>query len=109
MLLADPYCKQYKTVKLSEYDQEILKSHTADTKEDLQSTQSQQTWKTSRKRLTKYPLYTTLRAGSLCSDLRDNVKWASSRENLSSGFPTKRVSKQSPLLQRLARKLKFDL
>ena len=33
--------------------------------------------------------------------------WASSRENLSSGFPTKRVSNQSPQLQRLARKLKF--
>ena len=35
--------------------------------------------------------------------------WASSRENLSSGFPTKRVSNQSPQLQRLARKLKFHL
>ena len=32
---------------------------------------------------------------------------ASSQENLSSGFPTKRVSKQSPQLQRLASKLKF--
>ena len=30
--------------------------------------------------------------------------WASSRENLSSGFPTKRGSNQSPQLQRLARK-----
>ena len=30
--------------------------------------------------------------------------WASSRENLSSGFPTKRFSNQSPQLQRLARK-----
>ena len=28
--------------------------------------------------------------------------WASSRDNLSSGFPTKRVSKQSPHLQSLA-------
>ena len=36
-------------------------------------------------------------------------KWASSRENLSSGFPTKRVSNQSPQLQRLARKMKFRL
>ena len=36
-------------------------------------------------------------------------KWASSRENLSSGFPKKRVSNQSPQLQRLARKLKFHL
>ena len=35
--------------------------------------------------------------------------WASSRENLSSGFPTKQVSNQSPQLQRLARKLKFHL
>ena len=35
--------------------------------------------------------------------------WASSRENLSSGFPTKRVSNQSPQLLRLARKLKFHL
>ena len=35
--------------------------------------------------------------------------WASSRENLSSGFPTKRVSNQSPQLQRLASKLKFLL
>ena len=38
-----------------------------------------------------------------------DVIWASSRENLSSGFPTKRVSNQSPQLQRLARKLKFHL
>ena len=35
--------------------------------------------------------------------------WASSRENLSLGFPSKRVSKRSPQLQRLARKLKFHL
>ena len=35
--------------------------------------------------------------------------WASSRENLSSGCPTKRVSNQSAELQRLARKLKFCL
>ena len=34
---------------------------------------------------------------------------ASSRENLSSGFPPKRVSNQSPQLQRLARKFKFHL
>ena len=37
------------------------------------------------------------------------VIWASMRQNLSSRFPTKRVSKQSPQLQRLARKLKFHL
>ena len=35
--------------------------------------------------------------------------WASTRQNLFSGFPTKRVSNQSPQLQRLARKLKFHL
>ena len=35
--------------------------------------------------------------------------WVTSRENLSSGFLTKRVSNQSPQLQRLARKLKFHL
>ena len=35
--------------------------------------------------------------------------WASSRENLSSGFPTKPVSKQSPQVQRLAGKWKFHL
>ena len=37
------------------------------------------------------------------------INWASSRENLSSGCPTKPVSNQSPQLQRLARKLKFCL
>ena len=35
------------------------------------------------------------------------IKWASSRENLSSGFPSKRDSNQSPQLQRLSRKSKF--
>ena len=35
--------------------------------------------------------------------------WAMSRENLSSGCPTKQVSNQSPKLQRLATKLKFHL
>ena len=37
------------------------------------------------------------------------VIWASSRENLSSGFPTKRDSNQSPQLQTLARILKFRM
>ena len=37
------------------------------------------------------------------------MKWASSQENLSLWFPTKRVSNQSPQLQRLAKKLKFHL
>ena len=35
--------------------------------------------------------------------------WASTRENLSWGFPTKQDSEQSPQLQRLARKLKIGL
>ena len=35
--------------------------------------------------------------------------WASLRENLSAGFPTKQDSNQSNQLQRLARKLKFCL
>ena len=40
-------------------------------------------------------------------DLEQN--WASLRQNLSSGFSPKRVSNQSPQLQRLSRKLKFHL
>ena len=35
--------------------------------------------------------------------------WASSQKNLSSGFPTKRVSNHAPQLQRLASELKFRL
>ena len=35
--------------------------------------------------------------------------WAATRQNLSSVFPTKQDSKQSPLLVGLARKLKFHL
>ena len=38
-----------------------------------------------------------------------NIKWASLRENLSLGFPTKGDSSQSSQLQRLAIKLKFCL
>ena len=37
------------------------------------------------------------------------IIWASSQANLSSGCPTKPVSKQSPQVQRLTRKLKFHL
>ena len=37
------------------------------------------------------------------------IIWASSRENLSLGFLTKQVTKQSPQLQRLASELKFRL
>ena len=45
------------------------------------------------------------------SDIQANTagKWASSQENLSSGFPTKRVSNQSPQLHRLASEFKFRL
>ena len=39
----------------------------------------------------------------------EHIRWATMRENLSSWFPTKRNSSQSPQLQRLARKLKFRL
>ena len=35
------------------------------------------------------------------------IIWASLRENLSSGFPSKRDSNQSPQLQRRSRKSKF--
>ena len=35
------------------------------------------------------------------------IKWASSRENLSSGFPTMRISNLSPQLQTQARNLEF--
>ena len=38
-----------------------------------------------------------------------DIIWALLRHNLSSGFPTKRVTNQSPQLERLARKLKFHL
>ena len=41
--------------------------------------------------------------------LAPDTNWASSRENLSSGCPTKRDSNQSPQLQRLARKLRLHL
>ena len=37
------------------------------------------------------------------------IMWASSREDLSSGFPRKRVTNQSSQLQRLAGRLKFHL
>ena len=43
------------------------------------------------------------------SDLGLYYLWALSRENLSSGFPTKQASNQSPQLQRLASELKFRL
>ena len=40
-------------------------------------------------------------------DEEDEGIWAATRENLSSGFPTKRDSNQPPQLERLARKLKI--
>ena len=39
----------------------------------------------------------------------EGIIWASSRQNLSSVFPTWRVSNPSPQLQRLSRKWKFNL
>ena len=39
----------------------------------------------------------------------EKVIWAVTRQNPSSGFPTKPDSNQSPQLQRLARKLRFRL
>ena len=36
-----------------------------------------------------------------------NISWASTLQNLSSGFPTKRDSNQSPHLQRLPRRSKL--
>ena len=42
-------------------------------------------------------------------DENQNHNRASTRQNLSLGFPTKRCSNQSPQLQRPARKLKFRL
>ena len=42
------------------------------------------------------------------NDIREDT-WAATRQNLSSGVPTKGVSNQSPQLQRLARRLKFHL
>ena len=44
-----------------------------------------------------------VRGGGQCNFSNPTSIWASSRENLSLGFPTKRVSNQSPQLQRLAR------
>ena len=36
-----------------------------------------------------------------------NISWASTRQNLSSGFPTKRLKPESPHLQRLPRRSKL--
>ena len=38
-----------------------------------------------------------------------NISWASTRQNLSSGFPTKRDSNQSPHLLRLPRRSKIRI
>ena len=45
---------------------------------------------------------------TIVPSFRDDIIWASSRENLSSGCPTKRVSNQSPQLQRLAREIEIS-
>ena len=65
--------------------------------------------------LAGFTVFSTL--GILAKELNTTVEnvvessklWASSRQNLSSGFPTNRCSNQSPQLQRPARKLKFCL
>ena len=46
---------------------------------------------------------------SLLTYIKYETKWASSRENLSLEFPPKRVSNQSPELQRLSRKMEFHM
>ena len=45
----------------------------------------------------------------MSNEHKHNIKWASSWQNLSSGFPTKWNSNQPTQLQRLARKMKFRL
>ena len=50
----------------------------------------------------------TLTERRLKTDFSHTI-WASSRENLSLGFPTKRVANQSLQLQRLARKFEISL
>ena len=42
-------------------------------------------------------------------NLKFLIIWASTRQNLFSGFPTKPVPDQSPQLQRLGRKVKFHM
>ena len=49
----------------------------------------------------------TLKVPNLPTLFLSVFKWASSRENLSSGLRTKQVKNQSPQLQRLGRNLKF--
>ena len=46
---------------------------------------------------------------TLNTDNKLQIIWALTRETLSSGFPSKRDSNQSPQLQRLARKLEASL
>ena len=61
-------------------------------------------------RLSAWSLFPKKAYPLLCNAVDDAAfNWASPGENPSSGFPTKLVSNQSPQLQRLARKLKFQL
>ena len=66
-----------------------------------------QQWKISSLQLLQVDESQTAKSGKRVYSKHYN--WASLQENMSLGFPTKRVSKQSPQLQRLAIKLKFHL
>ena len=66
-----------------------------------------QQWKISSLQLLQVNESQTAKSGKKVNTKHYN--WASSRENMSSEFLTKRVLKQSPQLQRLAIKLKCHL
>ena len=75
-------------------------------------------WYTQLSRVLRYPMIrysvcSPIQFLMLVSELRytmcTDINWAMSRENLSSGCPTKRVSNQSLQLRRLSRKLKIHL
>ena len=52
-------------------------------------------------------LYNRLHLAAIYAMIFANISWASTRQNLSSGFPTKRDSNQSPHLHRLPRRSKL--
>ena len=56
-----------------------------------------------------YSLNTSQQSKGVFILIQHSLNWASLRENLSSGFPTKQVSNQSHHLHGLARILKFHL
>ena len=57
---------------------------------------------------TSFNLYATIMKWSLETEkIHMTIMWASTRQNLSSGFPKERDTNQSAQPQRLARKLKF--